>query len=94
MMWARDFSNKLNKLLKNCATWVRHWGGLRPAIPERPSISGNLTQALNLVYIPERGVWVSKMTYVYHSLEVRLQVEEAEAPPALRRLRKAWRIDP
>ena len=73
---------------------MRRWGGLRPAIPDKPLNSGNFAQALNLVYIPEHGVWVSKMTYVYRSLEVRLQVEESEAPPALRRLRKAWRIDP
>lgn len=93
-MWLTNFKNKLNALFQACSAWVRRWGGLRPAAPGESAAASNLAQALELVYNPERGVWVSELTYVYRSLEVRLQVEEGEAPPALTRLRKAWRIDP
>lgn len=93
-MWATQFKNKLNALFQACGNWVRRWGGLRPAPPGKSAPPGNLAQALELVYDPKRGVWVSELTYVYRSLECRLQVGEDEPPPALSRLRKAWRIDP
>ena len=93
-MWAKEFKHKLNTLFQNCAAWVRCWGGLRPAAFGGPSAAGNLAQAMDLVFDAERGIWVSELTYVYRSLECRLRVGEVEAPPALSRLRKAWRIEP
>jgi hypothetical protein len=93
-MWATGFKKKFIALFETSAAWVRRWGGLRPAAPGGPSSAGDLAQAMDLVYDIERGVWVSELTYVYRSLECRLRVGEVEAPPALSRLRKAWRIDP